>query len=189
MKTENGRKRRLIIGAAAIVVVAAVALLIPKSRGKVDTDPAAVRERPKAGVTGRLAPGVAEQAASIWQGGSYVSAANSALEVVNRQRASAGLPALAWNEDLASCGVVRASEITRNFSHTRPSGQDWYTLSPDLMYGENLAYGFNSPDSVVAAWMNSPHHRDNIMNGNYRTCGIGIYTQGNTWYWAQEFGY
>ena len=189
MQTTDGKKRRLLFGILAIVVVAVVALMIPRNKGKLDSEPSATRSRPRDGVTGRLSPGVAEQAASIWQGGSYVTAAHNALDQVNQQRQNAGLAALAWNEDLASCSVVRASEITTTFSHTRPSGQDWYTLSPDLMYGENLAYGYSSPDGVVTGWMNSPAHKANIMNAAYRTCGIGVYVANNTWYWAQEFGY
>ena len=39
--------------------------------------------------------------------------------------------------------------------------------------GENVAYNFNSPESVVAAWLNSPAHKDNIV-GNYTHFGLAI---------------
>ncbi|MBR5115524.1 MAG: CAP domain-containing protein, partial [Lachnospiraceae bacterium] len=80
-------------------------------------------------------------------------------------------------------------EITRRFSHTRPDGSDWYTVDGNIMFGENLAELYDTPASVVDAWMNSPAHRANIMDGEFQTCGIAIYRVGNDWYWAQEFGY
>ena len=39
--------------------------------------------------------------------------------------------------------------------------------------GENVAYNFNTPESVVAAWLNSPAHKENIV-GNYTHFGIAI---------------
>ncbi len=117
-------------------------------------------------------------------------AATAALALVNTQRASAGLPALSWSNPLAQAAMVRAQEIVSVFSHTRPNGSDWWTVNSDLQYGENLAKLYNSADSVVAAWMNSPSHRQNIMAADFRTCGIAVYKTGdNKWYWAQEFGY
>ena len=39
--------------------------------------------------------------------------------------------------------------------------------------GENVAYNFNTPESVVAAWLNSPAHKENIV-GNYTHFGLAI---------------
>ena len=39
--------------------------------------------------------------------------------------------------------------------------------------GENVAYNFNTPESVVAAWLNSPAHKENIV-GNFTHFGIAI---------------
>ena len=39
--------------------------------------------------------------------------------------------------------------------------------------GENVAFNFNTPESVVAAWLNSPSHKENIV-GNYTHFGIAI---------------
>ena len=39
--------------------------------------------------------------------------------------------------------------------------------------GENVAYNFNTPESVVAAWLKSPAHKENIV-GNYTHFGIAI---------------
>ncbi|GAA3328549.1 hypothetical protein GCM10020331_072940 [Ectobacillus funiculus] len=51
--------------------------------------------------------------------------------------------------------------------------------------GENIAKGQRSADEVVTAWMNSPGHRANILNGNYTHIGIGHTSSQD--YWTQMF--
>ena len=116
--------------------------------------------------------------------------AQSALALVNQQRAAQGLAALIWSDGLEKDAEVRAQECEQSFSHTRPNGTDWWTVDSNLMYGENLAYNYSDANSVVNAWMASPTHKANIMNGEFATVGIAAYqTSGGVWYWAQEFGY
>ncbi len=56
--------------------------------------------------------------------------------------------------------------------------------------GENVAWGQRSVQEVMTAWMNSPGHRANIMNGSYKHVGVGQ-QQGSAGglYWTQLFGY
>ena len=115
--------------------------------------------------------------------------AKAALDGCNAQRAAGGLGKLAWNDGLEQAAMVRAQEIVTTWSHTRPNGSDWYTVNSAIMYGENLAKGYSTADAAVAAWMASPTHKENIMFGGFKTCGIAIYEVGGTWYWAEEFGY
>ncbi len=118
------------------------------------------------------------------------SEALRAYNLVNEQRAAAGLPALVWNSNLESVAAVRAQENSILFSHTRPNGQPWYTVNSAIMGGENLAFGFNDADSVLSGWMNSPTHRENILWGEFTSIAISIYVDdAGTYYWAQEFGY
>ncbi len=146
------------------------------------------RNRPKGG-SNAVDPNVINLGNSKWQGDSYKNAAHAALNAVNQQRAAAGMGALGWNDNLAACAMIRATELQSSFSHTRPNGQDWYTVAPNIMYGENLAYGYSTPESAVSAWMASPTHKANILTPGFTTCGIGAYVIGSTWYWSQEFGY
>lgn len=113
----------------------------------------------------------------------------AAFDLVNEKRAAAGLAALTWDDGLESCAQVRATEITSTFSHTRPNGTDWYTVNSDLMWGENLAKGYKDAGSLVDAWMNSPAHAANILDGEFVTCSIAVYEAGGKLYFAQEFGY
>lgn len=110
------------------------------------------------------------------------------LSKVNQYRTANGLSALRYDDALESTSSVRASEITSRFSHTRPDGSDWYTVNEDLMYGENLAEGYNSADEVVDAWMASPEHKANILRADFTTMSVSIATKNGRTYWAQEFG-
>ena len=104
--------------------------------------------------------------------------------IVNKERQAAGLKPLRFNETLYKAAVIRAEEITIKFSHTRPNGDSAFTVAPGLMNGENISYGYSSPTSAVQGFMNSPGHRQNILNPSY---SIGSYING-VWYWVQLFG-
>ena len=55
--------------------------------------------------------------------------------------------------------------------------------------GENVAYGYSNGKAAVTAWMNSPGHRANILNRNYRLIAVGAYQDDDgRWYVAQIFG-
>jgi uncharacterized protein YkwD len=54
--------------------------------------------------------------------------------------------------------------------------------------GENVAAGQKTVDEVMREWMNSPHHRDNIL-GNFTEIGVAYATSDDgTRYWCTTFG-
>ncbi|WP_051656690.1 CAP domain-containing protein [Butyrivibrio sp. AE3004] len=119
-----------------------------------------------------------------------MAAAQAAFALVNQKRSAAGLGQLSWSDALTQAALVRAQEIVGTFSHSRPNGTEWYTVNSSIMYGENLAKLYNTGDAVVDAWMASPTHAANIMEGGFKTVGIAVFQADNgNWYWAQEFGY
>ena len=119
-----------------------------------------------------------------------LDACSAVFNLINQNRVANGLSALVWSDALTSTAQVRAIEITDVFSHTRPNGTAFWTVDSNVQYGENLAKLYQSADSVYTAWMNSPTHAANIMDGGYKTVGIAIaQTDDGSWYWAQEFGY
>lgn len=107
---------------------------------------------------------------------------------VNDIRVANGLNALRYDASLEATATVRANELTVRFSHTRPDGSDWYTVNPDLMYGENLADGYTTADAVVNAWMASPEHKANILKPDFTTVAVSTAVKNGKTYWAQEFG-
>ncbi|WP_029230918.1 CAP domain-containing protein [Butyrivibrio sp. VCB2006] len=119
-----------------------------------------------------------------------LDACQAVFNLMNQERVARGLAALIWSDALTNAAQVRANEITSVFSHTRPNGSAFWTVDSNCQYGENLAKLYQSADSVYTAWMNSPTHAANIMDGGYKTVGIAICQTGDgSWYWAQEFGY
>jgi uncharacterized protein YkwD len=56
--------------------------------------------------------------------------------------------------------------------------------------GECIAAGFNTPDSVVQAWLNSPGHRAILLSSAYWEIGVGYYTGAGQYgtYWTTDYG-
>lgn len=127
------------------------------------------------------------------QNTSINSLAGQILELVNKERSAVGLsPVTSSNNALNNAAALRAKEQSQLFSHTRPSGQNWTTVLSQygVTYrtaGENVAYGQKTAKEVMNAWMNSPGHRANILNSNYKELGIGVYEKNGTYYWSQLF--
>ena len=112
------------------------------------------------------------------------------LLIVNDHRRSAGLPLVQMDLDLLEGAMIRAREIHDRFEHTRPNGTLFYTVSNKAM-GENIAMThISDAHRVIDMWMNSPGHRGNILNPNWRSIGIGgvmNLNNGRTG-WVQLFG-
>lgn len=121
--------------------------------------------------------------------GSYNSTyAAQVVKLVNEVRSSYGLTLLTIDNDLTEAAKIRAKEIVTNFSHTRPNGTTWDTVSSKA-YGENLGKGYNSnPERIVDAWMDSTGHRANILREDYTSIGVVAYNVEGTVYWVQLFG-
>lgn len=106
---------------------------------------------------------------------------------VNAERAKYGLSSLTVSDELTRAACVRASEIVRQFSHTRPDGSSCFTVS-GAAYGENIAKGQSSADRVMAAWMSSEGHRANILRESYGSIGVCALKVNGVIYWVQLFG-
>lgn len=116
------------------------------------------------------------------------------VELVNEERAKAGLGAVTINTKVQQAAQVRAAEQVKSFSHTRPNGTSCFTALSEagVSYrgaGENIAYGQRTPQEVMNAWMNSAGHRANILNKNFKNIGVGYTVVNGVPYWAQMFTY
>jgi uncharacterized protein YkwD len=140
--------------------------------------------------------------------GSRAEAATFCL--VNVQRARHGLRALRQNADLArSSDRHSADMVSQNyFDHTSPTGETplarikastYLPRRSAYLVGENIAIGtmqLATPASIVASWMQSPEHRANILNPDFRDSGVGIVAQAPSQYsggqggatYTQQFG-
>ena len=86
--------------------------------------------------------------------------------------------------------------IDRNFfAHNTPDGQTPFDRmkAAGISYssaGENIAAGQSSPQNVMDSWMNSPGHKENIMNNRFKKIGVGLVIVPNdmySYYWVQMF--
>lgn len=118
------------------------------------------------------------------------------LNLVNQERAKNGLSALAWGTTCEGAANTRAREIMTSYSHTRPNGESWSTTCPIPQTGgksgENLNAGNAavSPQTVVSSWMNSPDHRKNILDPDFKYVSIGFIFEPSSQhktYWSQYF--
>ena len=105
------------------------------------------------------------------------------LIITNEYRQQNGLPALTLNSELSQAAQSKASDMfAKNYwAHVSPDGTTPWVFIKSAGYnyiyaGENLARGYNSAQDVVAAWMASPEHKQNILSSNYRNVGFAVET-------------
>ncbi|MCH0560322.1 sigma-70 family RNA polymerase sigma factor [Streptomyces sp. MUM 16J] len=117
------------------------------------------------------------------------------VALVNKERATAGCGPVTENAQLEKAAQAHSDDMAaRNFfDHTNPdgagpgdritaAGYHWST------YGENIARGQQTPQSVMDAWMNSPGHRANILNCAFKDIGVGVHKASGGPWWTQDFG-
>ncbi len=101
------------------------------------------------------------------------------LTLTNQDRAAAGVPALSASQELQTAAEEKLQDMIDNnyFAHTSPGGlTPWYWFEKAgysfLYAGENLASNFTDSGDVENAWLASPLHRANILNGAFTEIGI-----------------
>jgi hypothetical protein len=132
----------------------------------------------------------------------YTEEAQRVLEIVNEHRAAGytcgsdyqpPVPPLNWSEHLARSSQKHSQDMADNnyFDHVSLDGRTFadrirvedYPGSPG---GENIAYGYPTPEAVMNGWMNSEGHCKNIMRSSFDDIGTGKSDSEN--YWTQNFG-
>ncbi|OLT30785.1 hypothetical protein BJF79_09295 [Actinomadura sp. CNU-125] len=116
------------------------------------------------------------------------------VALVNDARADNGCEPVRSNAKLAQAAQGHSADMAARgyFDHTAPDGDgpgDRITAAGYrwTAYGENIAKGQSSPESVMRSWMNSPGHRANILNCKFDEIGVGVVKAGGP-YWTQAFG-
>lgn len=122
------------------------------------------------------------------------------LKFTNEERESASLNLLSGNPVLDTIAGFRADDMFANqyFDHRSPDGRSVVDLAQPAGYsylsiGENIAKGyFGSNQAIIDAWMASPEHKANILNGKYTELGVaikeGVFAGQNTTIAVQVFG-
>ncbi|RGZ64836.1 hypothetical protein DW979_10280 [Eubacterium sp. AM49-13BH] len=130
----------------------------------------------------------------------YSEFANRVLELVNNERANAGVAPLVLDEALCNAANMRAIEMdcTGVFGHKRPNDHSCFEVYDicnvewQNACGENIAAGQATPEDVMKSWLSSAGHKANILSPEYTKMGLGYSNSGcgagrYSHYWAQEF--
>ncbi|SOE16000.1 Uncharacterized conserved protein YkwD, contains CAP (CSP/antigen 5/PR1) domain [Streptomyces sp. 2323.1] len=145
--------------------------------------------KPTAGASKAAAPSPSASASSAPASG----ATAQVVKLVNAERSKAGCSPLTVNAKLTKAAQDHSQDMAdhKNMSHTGSDGSSpgdritkaGYSWSA---YGENVAYGYSSPESVMQGWMTSPGHKRNILDCSFKEIGVGHAQPGD--YWTQDFG-
>jgi hypothetical protein len=106
-----------------------------------------------------------------------MAAGQDLTSMTNADRVSRGLKALSTASDLQSFAQQRADEMAKSkrLAHTTGLGSKvsgWQRL------GENVGRG-PTLQEIQTAFMNSPSHRENILDRDFTQLGVGVTFDGN----------
>lgn len=130
----------------------------------------------------------------------FILTKGGVITETNLQRKANGEAPLKENTLLDKDATLKLQDLFEKqyFEHVSPTGVAPADLADKVGYkyilvGENLALGnFKNDKELVEAWMNSPGHRENILNKKYLEIGVavgkGIYQGQETWIAVQSFG-
>ncbi len=116
------------------------------------------------------------------------------LGLINSQRAGAGLPPVAWHDQVTAAATAHSVDqaAMNRMTHTGSDGSD----AGDRLtragfvwraWGENVAAGYTSVQSVFDGWMASAGHKAQIL-GNFTYVGMAaVASSTGTVYWTLDF--
>jgi len=125
---------------------------------------------------------------------------NGILQETNKHRSTEKADKLTLNKTLNKAAQAKVEDMftKQYFEHVSPTGVGPANLAESVGYkyvrvGENLALGnFQDDADIVQAWMDSPGHRENIVNSGFSEIGIAVgqgkYEGHDTWLAVQTFG-
>lgn len=119
---------------------------------------------------------------------------STVVALTNQQRTAAGLGSLVASPALTAAAQLHSDDqaAMNTVSHAGSDGSDGGQRITSTgfvwtSWAENVAAGQTSPADVVTAWMNSPTHRVNMLNGTYTSVGVGLATRDGVVFWTLLF--
>ncbi|GAA1964868.1 CAP domain-containing protein [Catenulispora subtropica] len=114
--------------------------------------------------------------------------------MVNSERAKNGCGPLRIDPKLQAAAQAHSDDMAaRNYyEHDTPEGVDPGTRMTRAGYswkswGENIYESPHDPATAMAGWMESPAHRDNILDCSYKDTGVGVNLSANGPWWTEDF--
>jgi uncharacterized protein YkwD len=125
------------------------------------------------------------------------------FEMTNQARSAKGLPLLNRDDELSNAARSFSNDmlVRRFFDHDTPDGLTFEKRLPSQYrhwvydMGENIwsgsGYDIRKPQEIakdiVADWMKSPGHRENILDPDFTHLGVGVSARHHTIRATQEF--
>jgi uncharacterized protein YkwD len=109
------------------------------------------------------------------------------VTLTNDERASQGLAALAASDCATRQAATRAGDLAGGKALEHAPMEPVMAACGVSEAGENLARAAATPDDVVKAWLQSPGHRANLLDGTYRAVGIACRLDGGQMLCSQVF--
>lgn len=116
---------------------------------------------------------------------------DEALNLANEIRIKSGVPPLVINPSLVIAAQLHSNRMakTQNLTH-----DGWSKTILEAGYhgagmAQNIAQGFPTVQATLAAWLDSPGHKENLLYPKWTETGFGcsVDSFGRTW-WTQNFG-
>lgn len=125
----------------------------------------------------------------------YGSRAAHILQLTNRDRVAQGLQPLRWDASLASAAQAHAERMAgeRFLSHEYPGEESLGRRAVGAgahfqAIAENIARGY-SDTAIEVEWMNSVAHRQNILDPQMNSIGVGVVERGGTFFAVEDFAH
>jgi len=120
------------------------------------------------------------------------------LDLTNVFRLKNGREVLVWNGIAAGAARMHSEDMAVRgfFEHVNPDGEEpWDRVAaaglPDYRAGgENIAAGYVDAFEAHTGWVNSPGHRENLLDDSYEELGVGVRYVADSeyvWYYTQNF--
>lgn len=119
------------------------------------------------------------------------------IRLTNIERQKIGAPPVIMDKNLMKFARQKAQDMADNnyFNHISPNlgAPVDVVKSNNISFNcvsENISAGQKTPQSVVEAWLNSPTHRENLLNPELKYIGVGMGINSNSkfhYYWSQQF--
>jgi uncharacterized protein YkwD len=117
------------------------------------------------------------------------------VSLTNAARVQRGCRRLRVDNRLTRSARVHSLEMAKSgqFTHNSPDGASPWDRMDQAGYhagaAENIGRGYTSPEEAVRGWLDSPDHRQNILNCHITTIGVGVVSGAGGPWWTQDFGY
>jgi uncharacterized protein YkwD len=121
------------------------------------------------------------------------------FDLINHEREKRGLRPLVWNDDVAEVARLHSRNMAQNnfFSHRGLDGSMVNDRAEQMglfnwrAIGENIAFnrGYDQPvEFAVEKWLESPSHRENLLNKSWIESGVGVaVSRDGSYYFTQVF--